>query len=166
MTLFALVLSVVVSAASLAWGFSLAGLTSFSTWMLILGAGWLLAVWQRWDWVSSFELLIAVIVAALGLWLSLSPGWMFSGGLFALFAWDMNDFRQRSRLVVQDENARAIERRRLARISLLALAGLFLASIAMLIRAQFTFEWAAFLALIALLGLAQLASQLRKRNLG
>lgn len=159
MILFALVLSVVVSVATLAWGFSLVGLTSFSMWMLILGAGWLLAVWQRWDWVSSLGLLIAVIAAALGLWLRVPPGWMFSSGLFALFAWDMNDFRQRSRLVVQDENARAIERRRLVRISLLALAGLFLASIAMLIRAQFTFEWAAFLALIVLLGLAQLASR-------
>jgi hypothetical protein len=161
-TVFALFLSVTISAASLAWGFSSVGFTSFAVWILILGAGWLLAVQQNWDWYSSFGLLFAVIAAAFGLWGKLPPGWMFSGGLFALFAWDMNDFRRRLRLVVKDENTRKMERRHIARISLLALAGLLLASITMLVRAEFTVEWMALLVLIVLLGLAQLVGWFRK----
>lgn len=156
MTLFALVLSIIISAVSLAWGFFSVGLISAALWILIFGAGWLLAVWKNWDWVSSLGLLLAVIAAALGLWLKLPPGWMFSAGLFALFAWDMNDFYRRLRLIVKNENTYKMERRHIAKVSLLALAGLLLASITMLIRAQFTAEWAALLVLITLLGLAQL----------
>ncbi len=156
MTVFALFLSIVISAASLAWGFFSVGLINAAIWILIIGAVWLLAAQQNWDWVSSVALLLAVIAAAFGLWLKFPPGWMFSGGLFALFAWDTNDFRRRLRLVVKDEDTRTMERRHIARISLLALAGLFLASITMLVRAQFTAEWAALLVLIVLLGLAQL----------
>ncbi|MDD2922123.1 MAG: hypothetical protein PHQ36_07535 [Anaerolineales bacterium] len=164
MTLFALLFSVIVGAASLAWGFSSVGLTSAATWMLIIGAVWLLAIRQRWDWYSSFGLLIFVIAAAFGLWLDIPSGWMFSGGLFALFAWDMNDFRQRLRFILKDDNARAMERRHLARTSLLALAGLFLASLTMLARGQFTFYWKVFLAVIILTGLAQLTGWIKKQN--
>ena len=57
-----------------------------------------------------------------------------------------------------------MERRHIARVSLLALAGLILASIAMLIRAQFTVEWMALLVLMVLLGLAQLAGWFAKQG--
>jgi hypothetical protein len=87
---------------------------------------------------------------------------MFNSGLFALFAWDMNDFRRRLRFVVKDENTHKMERRHIAKVSLLALAGLLLASVTMLVRAQFTAEWAALLVLIVLLGLAQMVGWFRK----
>ena len=162
MTLVALLSSIVICSASLAWGFAQSGFISFSTWILILGAGWLLAIWQRWHWYSSFALLVFTILSALGLWYGLIPGWLFAGGIFALFAWDMVDFRHRLRLISNDKDVRGIERRHLARISLLAFIGLFLASIAMLVRAQFSFEWGALLVTVTLLGLGQLAGWLKK----
>ena len=55
-----------------------------------------------------------------------------------------------------------IERRHLARISLLALIGLALASVTMLVRVQFTFEWSALLVIVALLGLGQLVGWFRR----
>jgi hypothetical protein len=161
-TLIALLSSIVISSASLAWGFSQSGLASFSTWIILLGAGWLFAVWQDWKWYSSVALSIFTIAAAFGLWFGFVPGWMFAGGIFALFAWDMTDFRLRLRGMANDVNTRGIERRHLARVSLLALTGLILASIAMLVRVQFTFEWSALLVIVTLLGLGQLIGWLKR----
>ena len=156
MTLVALIFSIVISSASLAWGYALGGYGSFSIWIILLGAGWLLAIWQRWHWYSTLALPVITILSALGLWFGFVPGWLFAGGIFALFAWDMAEFRLRLISMAKDDDTRGIERRHLARVSLLTLAGLALASITMLLRLQFTFEWIVFLVAVALLGLAQL----------
>jgi len=55
-----------------------------------------------------------------------------------------------------------IERRHLARVSLLSLVGMALASITMLLRVQFTFEWSVLLVIVALLGLGQLVGWFRR----
>src|SRR5512137_2056620 len=73
-TLVALLSSIVICSASLAWGFAQQGFTSFSTWIIIFGAGWLLAVWQDWRWYSSVALFLATVLAALGLWFGFTPG--------------------------------------------------------------------------------------------
>ena len=162
MTLIALLSSIVISSASLAWGFTQSGFTSFSVWIIILGTGWLFTIWQGWNWYSSFALLVITILSALGLWFGFIPGWLFAGCIFALFAWDMAEFRQRLILMAQDDNTRGIERRHILRISLLALIGLGLASITMLVRVQFTFEWGVLLVVVALLGLGQLVAWLKR----
>jgi hypothetical protein len=161
-TLIALLSSIVICSASLAFGFAQRGFTSFSTWILILGAGWLFAVWQELTWFSSLALFLSTVVAAIGLWFGFVPGWMFAGGIFALIAWDMTDFRQRLRGMADDTETRGLERRHLLRISLLAFVGLFLASIAMFLQVQFSFEWGALLVVVTLLGLGQLVGWFRK----
>jgi hypothetical protein len=160
--LIALLSSILISSASLAWGFAQSGFTSFSVWIIILGLGWLLAIWQRWYWYSSFALFATTILAALGLWFGFIPGWLFAGGIFALFAWDMAEFRQRLAVMPKDDNTRGVERRHLLRVSLLALAGMTLASVAMLLRAQFSFEWGVLLVALTLLGLGQLVGWFRR----
>jgi len=161
-TLAALLSSIVISSAALALGFAQSGFPSLSGWIIVLGLGWLLAIWQKWFWYSSLALVAVVILAALGLGFGFAPGWLFAGGIFALFAWDMTEFRQRLVLMGKNENTRGVERRHLLRVSLLALAGMTLASIAMLLQWQFTVEWGAFLALVILLGLGQLTGWFRK----
>ena len=74
----------------------------------------------------------------------------------------MAEFRLRLVIMAKDDNTRGIERRHLLRVSLLALAGMTLASITMLLRVQFTFEWGALLVIVTLLGLGQLAGWFRK----
>ena len=162
MTLIALLSSIVICSVTLAWGFAQQGFTSFSTWIVILGVGWLLAIWQDWRWYSSITLFLVTVLAALGLWFGFTPGWMFAGGVFALVAWDMTDFRQRLRGMADDDDTRGLERRHLARISLLAFIGLAFASVTMLVRVQFTFEWSALLVIVALLGLGQLVGWFRR----
>lgn len=155
MTTFALLFHIALSSAALARGFAEFGFASASIWMLILGAIWFFSIWQEWEWFSTFGLIVAVIAAAFGLWGRFSPGWMFSGAVFALFAWDLNDFRYRMRLIKQNKDAPGIERRRLARISLLSFAALVLASVAMHLRGKFNNEWGFFLAIAIALELTQ-----------
>ena len=162
MTGFVLVASIILSAGSLAWVFFEAGLNDFGRWILAFGVAWLVAQRIGWKWVSSVGLALAVFLSAAGLWFGLTPGWMFSGALFALVAWDLTDFRERMRFVAADDNARGMERRHLARISLLALGGMVIASITMILRVKFTIEWGALLVVVILIGLGQLVNWLRK----
>jgi len=163
-TLIALLSSIIVSVGSLAWGFAQYGLPSFSTWIIILGVGWFFAIWQDLRWYSLVALSLSTIASAIGLWFGLTPGWMFAGGIFALFAWDLNDFRLRLRGKPKNDDTRGLERRHLLRVSLLAFFALLLASIAMVfVRAQFTVGWIVLLVTITLLGLGQLVGWFIRR---
>jgi hypothetical protein len=163
-TLIALVSSIIISIGSLAWGYAGAGFDIFVRWIVIFGIVWLFTQWQGWDWFSSLGLFFVILLSAFGLWFGFAPGWMFSGAIFALFAWDMTDFRRRMRSSAADDDMRGMERRHIARVSLLSLAGLTLASITMLLRVEFTFEWGALLVLVVLVGLSQLVGWFRRQS--
>jgi hypothetical protein len=128
-----------------------------------VGALWLFAGKQRWVWFSTIALLISVSLAGFGLWIELSPGWMISGALGALLAWDLTDFMRRLRFAPLMDDLRALERRHLTRLTIVTVVGVLLASIAMLVRLEFTFEWIVLLTLVAVLGITQLVSWLRRR---
>lgn len=162
MTAVALASSIIISIGSLAWGYADAGFDIFARWILIFGMAWLFTQWRGWGWFSAPGLFFVILASAFGLWFEFTPGWLFSGAIFALFAWDMTDFRRRMRFKAADDNTRGMERRHIARVSLLSLAGLFFASIAMLVRVQFTFEWSALLVIVILLGLGQLVGWLKR----
>ncbi len=164
MTLFALIFSIVVGIGSLAWGYDQVGLWPFMRWIIFFGALWLFAVWQRWRWFAYVGMIFNFLAAALGLFLNFSPGWMFAGAIGGLVAWDLTYFRYRLRFTASDEERRYLEERHLVRISLIALVGFGLASLAMLLKLQFNFEWALILAIVAALGIAQLVSWFRKKS--
>lgn len=130
--------------------------------LLILGVIWLFAGRKHWTWFSTIMLLFLVTLAGIGLWFGLSPGWMISGALGGLMAWDLTDFMRRLRFAPLMDDTRELERRHLTRLTIVALAGVFLASIAMLVRVEFTFEWVMLLTLVAVLGVTQLVAWLRK----
>lgn len=162
MTLIALLSSILISSGSFVWALIGVGLGSFSGWIIVFGAFWLLCIWQRWYWYSSFALVLVTLSAAFALWLGFSPGWMFASGIFAVVAWDMTDFRQRLILMPKDDYTRAVERRHLARVSLLVLLGMLSASLVMWLQAEFTPAWKAYLVGLTLLGLTQLIAWYRK----
>ena len=62
-----------------------------------------------------------------GVWNDLSLVWMFSGAIFALIAWDLNQFQEKLSLLPDREDKKGMIRRRLIRISILALMGLTIA---------------------------------------
>jgi hypothetical protein len=158
LNLVALISCIVLSTASLAWGFSQAGWVVFSRWLLAIGLGWLLAAWRRWNWFPSVGLFAAVIAASIGFWFELHEGWMIAGAMLALFAWDLSEFRQRLRFAARDDDLPGLERRHIARLSLVVMTGMILTSISLAVRVKFTFEWTVFLVLLALLGLSQLTA--------
>jgi hypothetical protein len=162
MTYFAFVISVLIGIGSLSFAYAGVGFDGLTRGLLALGALWLFAGRQRWVWFSSIALLIAVSLAGFGLWIELSPGWMISGALGALLAWDLTEFMRRLRFAPLMDDLRALERRHLARLTIVTVVGVLLASIAMLVRLEFTFEWIVLLTLVAALGITQLVSWLRR----
>jgi hypothetical protein len=133
--------------------------------VLVFGAVWLVAVWQRWRWFAYVGLAAFFLAAALGLWfLNFPPGWMFAGAILALLAWDLTHFRYRQRFAASDAERRGVELRHLLRISLLGILGFGLASLAMMMKLQFSFAWIAFMTLAVTLGLTQIIRWFRNRG--
>ena len=164
MILFAFLFSVLMSASSLAYAYNTVGFVMLARYALVFGALWLYAGWKRWTWFSAIGLLLSLALAGYGLWIELSPGWMISGALGGLLAWDLTEFMRRLRFAARTDDLRGLERRHLARVTIVALIGVALASIPMLVRLEFTFEWVVLLTLIAALGVTQLVAWLRRGN--
>lgn len=166
----AFLVSISLGVGSLAWGYSGAGFAQVSRGLLLFGALWALAGWRGWTWFSSLGILSLVALAGFGLWIEIPPGWMISGALGGLLAWDLSDFMRRLRFAArqgipkQYDELKSLEHRHLARLTVIALAGLLLASMAMLVRLEFTFEWAMLLTLAVILGVTQLAAWLRRHG--
>ncbi|MCC7117696.1 MAG: hypothetical protein IT310_04155 [Anaerolineales bacterium] len=164
MSALALLISIILSVGSMIWGYAHAGWEVVAGWVFIFGLVWLVAIWQRWHWFSTLALLAFVLLSAFGVVLDLEFSWMLAGSIFALCAWDMTDFRRRLQVIAQDEDTRGLERRHIARLSLLTLTGLLLVSAALYTQLQFTFEWGVFLIFVTALGLTQLTAWLRKQR--
>jgi hypothetical protein len=164
-TLFALIFSITFGVGSLAFGYHSAGFALFVRWIIFFGGVWLIAVWQRWRWFAYIGIAFNFLTAALGLWLfNFPPGWMFAGAIGGLLAFDLTDFWDQVRFVNSDEERRGLERGHLLRITFLTIFGMTLASLAMLIKLQFTLEWAVPWIVIVVLGLIQFISWFHKRS--
>jgi hypothetical protein len=122
-----LIFSSIVSVGSFAWGFFQADFETLTRWMIAFGLFWMVAQWQKWRWVSSVWVVCAVLIAIVSLWFDVIFGWMFSGALFALFAWDLTEFWERIKLLPPREDAKGMTRRHLIRIGMLAVSGLLIA---------------------------------------
>lgn len=162
LTGFALVSSIIISTGSLAWGYASMGIETVPRWMIAFGALWLVSQWRGARWFSALGLFLSLLFAIIGLWLSFPIGWMFSGAIFALFAWDMAELRQTLHFMTSREDAGGMERRHIARVSVLILGGLLLTSFLILWQRQWTYEWGIFLLGMLLLGLTQIIAWFRK----
>lgn len=156
MTLIALIASIVISTGSFAWGYWQSGYEATARWIAAFGVFWLVSYWRKWRWVSSPAVFLALLLAAFGVWFKFHYGWMFSGAVFALVAWDLADFRQKLKLMPAREDIAGRTRRRILRISILILAGFTLVSLFMLSRTQFTSDWGLFLLVVTLFGSLQI----------
>jgi hypothetical protein len=87
---------------------------------------------------------------------------MIAGALGGLLAWDLSDFMRRLKFVHITDDKRGLERRHLTRVTIVALGGMLLATIAILVRLEFTLEWMMLLALVGALGVTQLVAWLRR----
>lgn len=162
MSFFAFVISVLMGVSSLSFVYAGAGFDQLVRGLLLLGVLWLFAGWKRWTWLSTIAILLMVALAGFGLWIGLSPGWMIAGALGGLLAWDLSDFMRRLQFVHITDDKHGLERRHLIRVTIVALVGVLLASIAVLVRLEFSLEWMMLLALVGVLGVTQLVAWLRR----
>jgi hypothetical protein len=162
MSYFAFVIGVLMGVGSLSYAYAGRGFEQVARVLLVLGVVWLFAGRQRWVWFSTIALVLLVALAGFGVWIQLSPGWMIAGSLGGLVAWDLTEFMRRLRFAPLRDDVRDLERRHLTRLTIVVLIGTVLASIAMLVRLEFTFEWIVLLTLVAALGITQLVSWLRR----
>lgn len=162
MTWIALLASLLLGLGSLAWTFSQAGQAPVAWGLLALGVSWLYAARRNWAWFSTAGFFATLGLAAYGLWLDYPTGWMMAGALGGLAAWDLSFFLRRIRSVPPSAEVRALQRNHLTRLAIVMLFGLALASLALAIRLELTFEWLAVLVVVAFLGLSQLIAWIRK----
>jgi hypothetical protein len=163
MTIVALVLSILLGTASLAFGYSQAGSADISRWFLLLAAIWLIAHFRKWYWFSSIALLIIIMAAAYGVWRGFPTVWMLLGALGGLLGWDLSDFARRLSYASPMDDTRSMERLHMERVGIVTALGLGLALLSIFIRIQrLAFEVAVGLVLLAALGLTRLVMGLRK----
>ena len=163
LTILAFVLSVILGTASLAYGYSQAGLSDPARWFAWLGIVWLLSHWRKYYWVSSLAFFLSIIGAAYGVWSNFTTLWMLLGALGGLLGWDLSDFARRLSYAAPTDDVRGMERRHLARVGVVAALGFGLAWLSLVIHIQrLAFEVAVGLVLLAALGLTRLVMRLRK----
>ncbi len=163
MTLIAFVLSVLLGTASLAIGYSQAGMTDPARWFILLAIVWILAHWRKIYWVSSLAFFLTISGAAYGVWNELTTLWMLLGALGGLLGWDLSDFARRLTYAAPTDDVQGLERRHLARVGVVAALGFGLAFLSLVIRIKrLAFEVAVGLVLLAALGLTRLVMRLRK----
>ena len=127
MIITALLLSIFLSTASFAGGYFQAGFENLAKYISIFGILWLISRWRKWRWFSSLALFISLFLSIFGLWFDLPLVWMFSGTIFALIAWDLNQFQEKLSLLPDREYKQGMTKRRLIRIMILAFVGLLIA---------------------------------------
>ena len=89
---------------------------------------------------------------------------MLAGALSALIAWDLSDFLRRIRVAAPDDDVSSLARRHLLRLAIVTTVGLALSLFGMFFRLQFSFEWAAFLAILSALGVSLLVKRMQNRK--
>ena len=129
MIIIALVICILISVSSFAWGYWLAGYENAAAWIAAFGVFWLVSQWRAWKWVSAPAVLMALGLAAFGVWYKFTPGWMFSGAVFGFLASNLSEFQQKLKFLYPREDARGMTRRHLIRIGLLAMGAVVIALI-------------------------------------
>ena len=123
----ALVICIVISTSSFAWGYWQAGLEGAARWIVVFGIIWLLAQWRKWREFSVPAVFLALFLAAYGVWYKFVPGLMFSGAVFGVLAWNLNEFQRKLRMLPQREDKAGMTRRHLIRIGLLSVGSILIA---------------------------------------
>ena len=164
MTARLLPITIGLAAIVLAMGYAVGGAWTFSPILLATGVLWWIGQKRHWNGLASVALVGFVVAAALGLWVGLPAGWMLAGVVAALSAWDLDHFARRLRSVERVETRPALERLHLRRLVSVDSLGLLLSGTALVVQYKFSFDMALVLGLVAVLGLSQMVSYLRRES--
>ena len=162
--LVSLIVCIVLSTGSFAWGYRQAGYEEIVRWLFIFGAEWIAAAWRRWRWFSTPAVLLCLVLAVYGVWFEFGGGWMFNGAVFALFAGNLAEFDRKLKFLPTREQGEIPirTRRHILRISLLVLVGFVIEMLFLLVRGQLSPEWGMFALGVVFIGSLQVFAWRRR----
>ena len=161
MTRIASFISILLSAGFLAFGFTNAGFVPLGVFILVVGVVWIYAQWREYEWSSMPGMGLAVVAAASGIMMGVTPGWMFAGVLCSLLAWDLAGYKNRLKLASVENDIPSMERRHFSRLGILAVAAIAVFLLVSFIHLQIGLWWLILLAFVVALGMVQLLWRLR-----
>jgi len=164
MTARLLPITIGLAAIILAVAYAVGGVWKVSPILLAMGALWWVGQKRHWNLFAPVALVGFVVAAAVGLWMSLPAGWMLAGVVAALSAWDLDYFARRLGSVERVEMRPALERLHLRRLVSVDGLGLLLAGMALVVQYKLSFDVVLVLGLVAVLGLSQMVSYLRRES--
>jgi hypothetical protein len=144
-----------------ALGYLVAGLWPGAVIALALGGLWLLALLRGWRRFDHTGLAGIVVLAGVGVWLTLPALLLVCSVVAALAGWDLARFDRRA-AGVQIAGAEALVRAHLWRLALATGSGLLLGVLALSIRVSLGFGVALLLAALALIGLSRAIGHLNR----
>lgn len=163
-----LYLAIVLTASTLALGHGLAsspmGLWSGQVLAALLCAVWLAGTWRAWAWTPTAGLVLAIGLAAYGLYREAGAGWMLGGVVAALTAWDLDCFVRTINGIDQIANQSQHERQHLLRLLVVDASSLLLGSAALLLRTRLSLALVVALGLLVVLGLNRAIGFLRRAS--
>jgi hypothetical protein len=152
------------AASAVATGYGLQGLWLWAVGVGLLAILWVLGYWRGWGWMATVGLIGFLSASATGLLLDVRVGWMVTGLVAALCAWDLHCFAVCLETVDRVEDERGLTQRHLGRLLVVAGLGLALVVMALGIEVRLTFLMALLLALLTAWGLSHAVGFLRRES--
>jgi hypothetical protein len=143
-------LSLIISIGCFTAGYFLAGYWLILPLLIVLAAAWIFAYQRPTFWLSAVSLVGAVILAAVGIVLDLSPVLMVIACTMALVSWELIHFKHNTTKNTPAAHRSDLEKHHLRSLVSAASAGLTLALLTMLVNLQLPFGIVALLVLIAM----------------
>jgi hypothetical protein len=156
--------SIGLAAGAIALGYGRGGVWRGTAFALGIGLLWLLDTQRNKGGMAPVGLVSLVGAAAVGLWLGVRAGWMLSGAVAALSAWDLDHFVRRLWRAGQTEKVRHLEATHLRRLAIVDGVALSIATVALGIRVTLGFGLALLLGGLAVLGLMWAVGSLRSED--
>jgi hypothetical protein len=177
----------ILSIGMLVAGFLSIGLDWFVIVYLSFGVLWIVGLALFWSWISRLALFFIFGASALGLYLDPSAGlrsslpvgpysllgtgdpgrsavFLICAAILALLAWDLAEFYSRLRQATPEDDISRLERRHLARVAVLTLAGGGICIISLTLQFKPSFEWMVILMVFSMWGVSRLVAWMSKKT--
>lgn len=156
--------AIALGSGALAAGYALIGMWPIAGLAFTLAAFWYAGLYYEWAWVSGTALVAHWGLAVAGAIYAVGVIWLVVGLVSALAAWELAHFANRMQPYLRNKTLDLIASRHLLRLLAVSVASIVLVTISLGFQLSLPFGWAVVLAILALLGLSQMVSFLRRQG--
>ena len=147
---------------ALGFAYQQADLTNYTWAAVSIGIFWTWGLLQFKKQIPRIGMVLLSLLSIIGLFQELPFGWMLASALNALLSYDLSNFYQRLRFASKTEDTKLLQRVHFTRLSIITLLGLVLSTTVIFWQAEFSLEWAIFLALGGIWGISLLVGWVRR----